>query len=345
MKLLCSQSFLLSSFKNRFKFYRYQSIFWFGNFSFILPCLQKREKNRTQKLVNKKVRIECTYTWYINLFLQMERQMRCELARKTTSRNNEDCRQPKTETSTTIKTTTTTSTTPTTSTILNSSNTELQKQTDQDEGQSSCLISVDEYSSRELPRLEKENSALQTVIEKLVVEVTRARLLGDVDDEEDLLKQWVRLVDSRNEILQKKHRILFLQQAEHLEKECAIIKRQLRNLEVVKYNNNVTTDNENVTKHDKIRNETEAQLISQLASLVRQRNDLVEIEMKTLNFATAERQRDKEILRAFLSNRYGEADINSDTVTGISSKSIANGNVGSISRWLQGITSRLLKQS
>ena len=240
----------------------------------------------------------------------MERQMKCEYVRRPTSARVEhsvhtQCRREEV-----------------------SIHTNCRKEEDSDEmavyvGPS--LISVDEYSSRELPCLEKECSALQKVIEKIEVEVQEARLSGDRREEDDLLRQWLHLLDTRSEILQKKHRISFLQQYEHLETQYVLVQRQLRKLEAMKSGRKVNDDHSTPSDED--------ELISQLVVLVSRRKDLIDIEEKTWDFIMQETKRDKDLIGNLLNRKFcfDGKELSGKKSTG--------------KRWFHGIRSKISKYS
>eukprot|EP00111_Clytia_hemisphaerica_P003007 TCONS_00008570-protein len=129
------------------------------------------------------------------------------------------------------------------------------------------LKSADEYYHNELAQLEQETKALDLVAQKLELELRKAMDAGDQEGEEDLLQEWFNLVNKKNEIIRRQNEIALLAKGDDLERRCEIVNRELR----------VLSQMNEWEKTEEIRLR-EDNLLSQLVTLVNQRNRLVQIE-------------------------------------------------------------------
>lgn len=165
------------------------------------------------------------------------------------------------------------------------------------------LRSADEYYHNEIAQLEKETKALDLVAQKLELELRKAMAAGDQEEEEDLLQEWFNLVNKKNEIIRRQNEIALLAKGDDLERRCEIVNRELR----------VLSQMNEYEKTEEIR-QREENLLSQLVTLVNQRNRLVQIEDTQLQQSVHDEEHVQTVLQQQTS--FGQKSSTVDSVVG-----------------------------
>lgn len=147
------------------------------------------------------------------------------------------------------------------------------------------LRSAGEYYTNELVELEKETKALDRVAQKLELELRKSMAAGDKEEEEDLLQEWFNLVNKKNNIIRRQNEIALLAQGDELERRCEIINRELR----------VLSSMCEIEKTEEIHHREET-LLTQLVTLVNQRNQLVQIEDTQLQQSAKDEEHVQSVL-------------------------------------------------
>jgi len=129
------------------------------------------------------------------------------------------------------------------------------------------LMSAGEYLNVEILNLEEEARALDKVAQKLEKELRNAMNEGDEEEEEDLLQEWFNLVNKKNHLLRRQQELSLIMKGDDLERRCDMINRELRALMAME-------ESQRTDDHK----DREEMLLSQLMTLVKQRDQLVQIE-------------------------------------------------------------------
>eukprot|EP00794_Sanderia_malayensis_P015799 gene15799-17392_t len=129
------------------------------------------------------------------------------------------------------------------------------------------FVTAGEYLNAEIRNLEEEAVALDKVAQKLEKELRNAMNEGEEEEEEDLLQEWFNLVNKKNHLIRRQQELSLIMKGDDLERRSDMINRQLR----------VIMSLEEGDKTDDVK-EKEEMLLSQLMMLVKQRDQLVQIE-------------------------------------------------------------------